>query len=160
MEPLSALSVASAVVQMVDFGAKLFSKSVELYKSAEGSLPVNVEISSIVEDLSQISAGLVTSHGLKEEQLTEDEVALIRLASQCNTLAHELLSGLQRLVVQNPDRRWESVYKAVKAMWKEKKIHETQERLNAFRSELTIRLVAILRYLESRREFKSFTECY
>lgn len=145
MEPLSALSVASAVVQMVDFGAKLFSKSAELYKSAEGSLPVNVEISSIVEDLSQISAGLVASHGLKEEQLTEDEVALIRLASQCNTLAHELLSGLQRLVVQNPDRRWESVYKAVKAMWKEKKIHETQERLNAFRSELTIRLVAILR---------------
>ena len=105
MEPLSALAVASAVVQMVDFGAKLFSKSVELYKSAEGSLPINVELSSIVEDLSQISDGLVASHGLKEEQLTEDEVALIRLASQCNSLAHELMSDLQRLVVQNPDRK-------------------------------------------------------
>lgn len=51
-DPLSALGVASAIVQMVDFGAKLFSKSAKLYKSADGSLPTNVELSSIVEDLS------------------------------------------------------------------------------------------------------------
>ena len=150
MEPLSALVIASTVVQMVDFGAKLFSKSVELYKSAESSLPTNVELSSIVEDLSQISASLAATGILKNEELTEDEVALNKLASRCNILANELISDLLRLAVQNPQRKWESVYKAVKAVWKEKKIHEIQERLNAFRSELTLRLVAILKYVAPR----------
>ncbi|CAD6572041.1 MAG: hypothetical protein ASARMPRED_005011 [Alectoria sarmentosa] len=149
MEPLSALVIASTVVQMVDFGAKLFSKSVELYKSAESSLPTNVELSSIVEDLSQISASLAATGILKNEELTEDEVALNKLASRCNILANELISDLLRLAVQNPQRKWESVYKAVKAVWKEKKIHEIQERLNAFRSELTLRLVAILNNQQS-----------
>ena len=60
MEPLSALAIASAVVQFVDFGAKVFSKSVDFYNSTEGSLPTNVELSSIVEDLSLISAGLAS----------------------------------------------------------------------------------------------------
>ncbi len=66
MEPLSALTIASAVVQFVSFGAKVFSKSVGLYKSAEGSLLINVEVSSIVEDLSQISADLVSKDVLGE----------------------------------------------------------------------------------------------
>ncbi len=128
MDPLSALTVASAVVQMVDFGAKLFSKSVELYKSSESSLPTNIQLSLVVEDLSRISGGLAAVGGLKQEQLTKDEVALNRLASQCNSMANELISDLQRLVVRNPQRKWESMYKVIKAVWKEKKIHETKQR--------------------------------
>lgn len=60
----------------VDFGAELFSNSVELYKSVKSSLPTNVELTLIVEDLSQISAGLAATNGFKQEQLTKDEVAL------------------------------------------------------------------------------------
>ena len=37
MEPLSALSVAAAVVQFVDFGSSLVSKSREIYKSSQGA---------------------------------------------------------------------------------------------------------------------------
>ena len=125
MEPLSAFAIASAVIPFVEFGAKVLSKSVGLYKSAEGSLPINLELSSIVEDLSQISADLVSKAGLGEAQLTGDELALNRLASQCNVLAKELISDLQRLVVQNPKEKWETVYRAVKTVWKEKETHET-----------------------------------
>ncbi len=122
MDPLSALTVASAVVQMAEFGAKLFFKSVESYKFGESSLPTSIQLSLIVEDLSRISGGLAAVDGLKQEQLTKDEVALNRLASQCNSLANELISDMQRLVVRDPQRKWESMYKAIKAVWKEEKI--------------------------------------
>lgn len=146
MEALAAIGVASAVVQFVDFGSKVFFKSVELYKSTTGSLCSNVELSSVVEDLSQISAGLARTVDLRQEQLTNDELALNKLALQCNMLANELTSDLQRLIVKNPNQKWETLYTAIKAVWKEKKIQETQQRLSMFRSQLTIHLVAVLRY--------------
>ena len=158
MDPLSALTVASAVLQMVDFGARLFSKSVELYKSGESSLPINIKLSLIVEDLSQISGRLTAVDGLEQGQLTKDEVALNGLALQCNSMANELISDLQRLVVRNPQRKWESMYKVVKAVWKEKKSHETKERLGGFRSELTLHLVAVLKYVALRSWLKSLAE--
>ena len=99
MDPLPTLTVASAVVQMVYFGSKVFFKSVELCQSAEDFLPTNVEFSVIGEDLSQIRAGFATANGLKQEQRTKDEVALNISASRCYSLANELITDLQRLVV-------------------------------------------------------------
>ena len=51
MEALTALSVASSVIQFVDFGCKLLSQSRQLYKSAEGILTENVDIEILTQDL-------------------------------------------------------------------------------------------------------------
>ena len=44
MDPLSALSVAAAVVQFVDYSSRMVSKSREIYKSADGALAENIDL--------------------------------------------------------------------------------------------------------------------
>jgi hypothetical protein len=43
MDPLTALSVAAAVVQFVDYGTKVLSKAHGAYKAADGSFLENRE---------------------------------------------------------------------------------------------------------------------
>jgi len=44
MDPLTALSVAAAVVQFVDYGTRIVAKGTNLYKSADGALTENIEL--------------------------------------------------------------------------------------------------------------------
>jgi len=46
MDPASALGVASAAVQFIQFGSSLASQAIKIYKSLEGALPENIECES------------------------------------------------------------------------------------------------------------------
>jgi hypothetical protein len=46
MDPLSALSIASAVIQIVDFSSKVIARTREVYQSADGS----IEELTLIED--------------------------------------------------------------------------------------------------------------
>lgn len=144
MAPLSTLSLASAVVQFVDFGSKLLVRGVQLYRSPEGAPLDNIELGSIAEDLRRISAGLRTSRST--EHLVEDEIALWDLSNSCQGLADKILATLEDLVARNPRTKWNSVRQAFRSMWKEKEIRALEKRLDNYRSQLTIRLLATLRY--------------
>jgi hypothetical protein len=54
MDPLSALSLAGNIVQFVDFGLKLLSGAVELYKSPSGTLAAHHELELVTTDLSAL----------------------------------------------------------------------------------------------------------
>ena len=51
MDPVSALGVASSIVQLVDFGFRLVSNSVELYKSNDGATVTNRDLAITAQDL-------------------------------------------------------------------------------------------------------------
>lgn len=59
MDPFSAFSLASSVIQFVDFGIKLFSKGRELYKSGSGALFINEEFGNVTTDLIRLCVGLL-----------------------------------------------------------------------------------------------------
>ena len=61
MDPLSALSVAAAVVQFVDFGIEILVKGKELYESANGALSENIPIQAASERLQSLAGDLQTS---------------------------------------------------------------------------------------------------
>ncbi|MCJ1250573.1 hypothetical protein MMC30_007801 [Trapelia coarctata] len=147
MDALSALSLASAVVQFVDFGSKLFVRGAQLYRSPEGALLDNVELGSIAEDLRCISTGLRASRS--PEHLVDDELALWDLSSSCQKLAERILSTLEDLVARNPRTRWNSVRQAFRSMLKEKEIRALEKSLDSYRSQLTVRLLAVLRNQQS-----------
>lgn len=54
MDPLTALSLAAAVVQFADFGVRLLSKTTRLYKSASGAGRSTVELQVISSDLKEL----------------------------------------------------------------------------------------------------------
>jgi hypothetical protein len=111
MEPLSALSIAAAVVQFVDFGSSLVSKSHEIYKSAQGASISQVESEHAVRRLLGLNETLKASqakngqvHGSNEAQ------ALKTICDNCVDLSNELLTRFDKLRVHDSDKycRWKS----------------------------------------------------
>ena len=87
MDPFSALSLARNVIHFVDFGTRVVSASFELY-SPDG-ISTNVELESIMHDLTGICAGLEQPEDSIDEQVaSKPELDLIT----------------SRLIMQNPCR--------------------------------------------------------
>ncbi|TGO07645.1 hypothetical protein BTUL_0257g00060 [Botrytis tulipae] len=145
LDPLSALSFAATIVQFVDFGSKVISTATELHHSSEGALANNLELSTIISDLSSISNDLsVRSSGQGMHSYNKDELALIGLASQCKELSDKLLHDLDGLNIKKAHTKWASARQAMRSLWKEAYISEISKRLDGFRNQLVLRLVALL----------------
>ncbi len=77
MDPLSALSLASTIVQFIHFGIKLLSSSVELHKFSRGVLKVHEELELVTRDLQSVIVKLRGTSSIVPEAatqpLTEDD---------------------------------------------------------------------------------------
>ena len=148
MDPLSALSLASNVVQLVDFGSRLISKSQEVYKSADGTSNVNGNLETITKDLTRICSSLIQpEHYINKEQASVPEIALIPLCRSCKKLGDEFLSVLKTLKVKGRHQKWSTVRQALRTAWKESTILSYEKRLGDFRSQIVAHLISILRYV-------------
>lgn len=111
MEPLTALSVASSVIQFVDFGSKLLANGRQLYRSAEGVLTENVDLELVASDLHNLTMGLkrklpknrALGRPGKARQLNDDDEALDRLCERCVEIAETLMKLLEKLKVPNKE---------------------------------------------------------
>ena len=152
MDPFSALRLASNICQLLDFGGTLFSGSVQLYRSVDGASSVNSELQSITEDLTRLCSSLTQPGGLIDgQQATQSEMALISLSNSYKELREQLLFVLNSLKVKARHQRFESFRQALKSEWKKKAIHDYEERLRSYRSEIAVHLMEILRYDEIRQ---------
>ena len=93
MDPTSALSVAAAVVQLVDFGRSLLSGTLEIYNSASGLTNKSSDIAAIASDLSALSKEVedrlsATQSTAATASLSED--IFVRLCGDCRAIADEL----------------------------------------------------------------------
>ena len=144
MDPLSALSLASNIVQLVDVATRVVSASFELY-SPDG-ISINGELECVMSDLVKICSALEQpQHQIDEQRSSISELQLIPLSKSCRTLGEELLTVLNSLKVESPHKKWQSFRQALKAVWKEKEIHRYKERISNLRSEISLRLIGILR---------------
>lgn len=144
MDPLSALSLASNIVQLVDVGSRVISAGFELY-SPDG-ISINGELESVMSDLVKICSALEKPQDrINDLSSSESEIQLIPLSKSCKKLGEELLTVLNSLKVQSPHKKWQSFRQALKAVWKEKEIHNYKERIINLRSEISLRLIGILR---------------
>ena len=125
-DPITALNIAGNVVQFVDFGTKLFSKSKELYKSADGVLADHAEYAAIASRLAELSKGLSnsTSSSSSNEKPSPVEDALEEVTSECTELANDFADAFSELRVNGNHRKWKSFRQAFKSMWKKKGLEE------------------------------------
>ncbi|KAH7409565.1 hypothetical protein BKA64DRAFT_400156 [Cadophora sp. MPI-SDFR-AT-0126] len=142
LDPLTSISLASAVVQFVDFSVKLVSAGHELYE--QGSLADNDEVEKITQDLANLTEELGADRPAPAQQLSQDEIAIKQLAGSCKELAEEMLAVLTTLKGQKPKSGLETVRKSLRSMRKKGKIQDIEKRLGKIRDELNLRLTAIL----------------
>ena len=80
------------------------------------------------------------------EDRSPDET-LARLAKACNNVAGDLLSELTKLKAPESHRKWKSAYEVLTSVWKDRKIRDYKDRLHDLRAQLTLHLVATLRFV-------------
>ena len=120
LDPLTAISLASCVVQFTDFGIKLVTGSIELYKSVDGA---NAERSSLefkTSHFRRLANKLIYTLGQSNDNgsMSSDETDLLLHATSCKQIATDLLSVLEDLKVKKKPglgRKLESFKKAVEA---------------------------------------------
>ena len=85
LDVLAALSVASSVVQSVDFTVKVVPKGNKYYKSTDGALVENTELLATVETLRRLNDGLPKSLWalLQAKSMSNEEKALQSVAQNC-----------------------------------------------------------------------------
>ena len=147
MDPLTALSLASSVIQFVDFGSTLITNVYHIYTSANGALAENLDLEATTYDLSQLTTRLNPSQHETFTCNTKDQQDLEDLVSGCAILASQLLKALQKLKVDKDakDRKWKSFRQALKAVWSKKDLDEMAARLAGLRNQLEFHTIVFLR---------------
>lgn len=142
MNPLDALSVASAITGFVDFGLKLIAQTGELY--ANSRLEEHAELDLIQHDLEKLLAGLDARRGAAQNGLTD-------LVRACREIGDQLRAALVKL--QRPPsghrvvRMARSVRVGFQTVMSREKIKELEGRLESIRGEIQFKLVVLLRYV-------------
>jgi hypothetical protein len=167
LDPISALSVAAAAVQFVQFSTHLVSKGRQVYSSSHGVTQEN-EIAETVtlrlQELAQrVAKDLITSpinaKVLKSIQirsssqganeLLEHCERIQSICKECHGLSETLLEHLYKLKVPtgSEHRKWKSFRHALKGVWSKADLDRMSVRLTSLREELDSHMLFILRYV-------------
>ncbi|KAJ5721250.1 uncharacterized protein N7483_009184 [Penicillium malachiteum] len=145
MDPLTALSTASAVVQLVDFGMKVLDETRQIY--GEGQVITLEELKGLTHDLVHVNQMLVYQSqpkGLIADPLTDAEKALEKLAVDCSNVATELITCLESLASKPGMGYWESFLQAIRSRWNHDKIKEMRKRIKSFQDQIAVRVLAVI----------------
>jgi hypothetical protein len=154
LDPLTAVSLATSIVQFVDFSSKVIAKTAEIYRDKSTS---HILSSGLDAGLATRNLILVTNHIREyarpiEEKLTastEKEAALLELTHRCEQLGKELIGIFQRLEETVSSRRgrkathlWLNLGNAIRTVWNEPIIEEMKTRLESMRGQLHLHVSA------------------
>ena len=150
MDPLTGLSVASNIVQFIDFSLRVVSKGCKIYRSIDGTLAENLDLEIVTNDLIVLQTKLQRCYPVPyQTSLSMDDAeAFKKLSEACARLAAKLLEKLNMAKAQGRFRKWKSLRQAVKSVWSKGDVEETASRLQIFRTELQLHLLVTLRYVE------------
>jgi len=134
MEPISALGLASNIIQLIHFGYAVLSETHKAYDSASGVSDEFADMETIakhIQDLHSSSISFSTNQGGQDTNRT-------KIYASCNEVARELLTAIEQIRVnKGPRRRWRSFRQALLSVWRKEKIAALQKRLSSLRSEVS-----------------------
>ncbi|OCT51420.1 hypothetical protein CLCR_07983 [Cladophialophora carrionii] len=147
LDPISALSIAASVVQFIDFGTKLISKSRELARSSTGALVEHGQMKAASNRLKELDDGLLNSLSIltaKKKKLTEAEAALRGVSQECRDMAVDFSHALSRYSVEPGQNAWKSFRRVFKAVWDKEGIEAMRQRLNDQRQQLSLNILIVM----------------
>ncbi|KAF2236068.1 hypothetical protein EV356DRAFT_565809 [Viridothelium virens] len=148
LDPLSALSVAAAVVQFVDYGTKLARRVSEI--AARGSTADNDEIEKTTIQLRSLSASAREHSRSGNDQLSAPEQGLNSIAFSCCGVADELIALLGELKLGDSRNIFRSIKNAYKIEQKQDRISRLQSTLEGLQVQMNQQLLLVLRERSSK----------
>ena len=153
MDPLTAISLASAIVQFVDFSSKLIAEGHHIYQSIEGASRANLRTEHITNHINSLNKHLLQPDRRYSQTgvSSESETALRNLVTACRTVANDLLSLLEELKVdkhsQGAQRKLETFRKAVLTQRSKNKdkIKSLEDQLDNIQKQINRRLVTMIK---------------
>lgn len=144
MDPITAVSIASTIVQFIDYSTKLVNAASDIHSSISGTSLENQNIEFVVSELKNLSLRLDPP---RTGEQSDDEQALCRLAAECRILSDQILSLLGKIKPKNPKSKRQSVWSAIKTLWSDREMKELVQRLQSCRSQLELQLNFLMRSL-------------
>jgi len=140
MDPVTAVGFAASILNFIDFSWNLVRGTYEVYKSASGAAAENAQISTILEDLQEVTEGLHSDLKVGSKYAEQ----LSKLAKNCLDLSRDLTKILEKLRAKERNSSWQAVKVAWLSMRKEKEVASIEKRLGDYRSEIILRLNMML----------------
>ena len=140
MDPVSAIGFAASIITFIDFSSNLVRGTYEVYNSASGVTAENAHLSTILDDLQEVTEGLHSDHkfgGKHGKQLS-------KLARNCLDLSRDLTKILDKLRVKEKNSKWQAVKVTWASMRKEKAVASIEKRLAEYCAEIILRLNVML----------------
>jgi hypothetical protein len=148
MDPLSALGLAAAVFQFVDFGSKIIHTTYNIHQSANGATQDNLELAELTKTLHNFQTRLATPQKASKGNDT-DQKALMKLAARCRDIAADLLKLLDDLKVKVTDkglrRTLQSLRQGFRSLLKKEQIAKYEKLLREINVQVNGLLLAMIR---------------
>jgi hypothetical protein len=141
MDPATAIGFAASILTFVDFSWNLITGTYEVYKSTTGTTSENAHVSTVIDDLQEVTEGLTSD----VEGKNKHEKDLCKLAGHCYNLSKDLLKILEKLKVTEKNSKWESLKVKWASLRKEKEVASIEKKLDRYRSQILIRLNIMLK---------------
>ena len=152
MELLTAVGLASNVVQFISFAGDLISKGKEIARSADGVLLENHEIEAVTQSLHDLSQELIApknhaqTRSRDSNKISQAEEELLKLCDGARDVAKTLLTALRNLKAPNIKRTpWTSFRQAFLAVLSADKVDQLSIRLERYRQQINTALLVSLR---------------
>jgi len=160
LEPLSAFSVACNVLQIIDFGSKVLTKTIDYRKVANGALSEHRDLRHVLESLKNLNADLQASMpqlaGTKP--LSTAETRLLEANAECLRLSNEFIDLLDRLKVKNRHAMLECLRMSIKSLWYREKMDAMESALSQARDNLNIAFLVYVKYTSNEELCGIYTD--
>lgn len=149
-ESIAILGVVASIVQFVDFGIRLLTKTQDMYRSADGLLKEHVEISEITDDVKKLTGQILTSSTDYGQIVNENFKNLVKT---CEDLSNKLLHLLKKLRrKEGKAKTWQSVKASFNSIRRVQEVQNIYKRLWGVREQICFHLTVMLRYRITYRE--------
>ena len=167
LDPLTALSVAGSIIQIVDFGSRLFALTARTLES-DGTSEANVDLGLVLNDLRVVSRGLERAYTSTNPVLVAQAAPTEHLPAERNgsveysqhhttktidqrshAISIRLLKVLESIKSKGNGKcnTWNALRQSLHTLLKKDEIDDYLKQLEPLRGELILNLVDAMRYV-------------
>ena len=114
LDPLTSLSLASSIIQILDLAGTLLERAHRIRRSQDGSVAELQALESSVTRLLSLGASVDIPTPQEELNLSKDQQQAFKLAESCKALAHSITATLEGLKLGEQQGKMKSLMLAMK----------------------------------------------
>jgi hypothetical protein len=152
---MDGLTIAAAIVQFIDVAGKVVSSTTSIRRSIGGQLDEHRELEEITSALAHDARKIRECIQQRRDaaELTDAEKEQEKIGQDCQDVAEQLLSALDKLKTRSGKKKaekhkqsqWQSFRQALRILWREDEICALEKRLDRFRQQMVFIILGTLR---------------